>query len=113
MPWLQLYKLHPRGPFHFGTHGIEAEESAERCSSDTLYAALLSESLRGGPALFAPPAGHDDRQSLDPPLLLSSCFPYVGDLLLLPRPQLPLPLSKGKLEDQPKLAKKLKYVSPT
>lgn len=116
MTALQLFRLRPRGAFHFGVHGIGVEATAERCPSDTLYAALLIEAQRAGRPFFAPPPGHDDALPLDPPLLLSSCFPYAGAVTLLPRPQLPLPISSGRLEgDQKlaKLAKKLRYVSPT
>ncbi len=116
MTTLQLFRLQPRGAFHFGLHGIGVEETAERCPSDTLYAALLVEAQRAGRQFFAPPETHDDTQPLDPPLLLSSCFPYAGDVILLPRPQLPLPISPGRLEGElklAKLAKKLRYVSPT
>ncbi len=106
-----VYRLQPDGAFHFGVHGIDAEQSAERCPSDTLYAALLVEALRSGHAFFLPPDQHDDQHPLDPPFLLSSCYPYVGDILLLPRPQLRLPVND--LEGQRKLFKNLAYVSPT
>jgi CRISPR-associated protein Csm4 len=106
-----VYRLQPDGAFHFGVHGIDAEQSAERCPSDTLYAALLVEALRSGHQFFAPPDTHDDQHALSPPMLLSSCYPYAGDILLLPRPQLRLPVSD--VEGQRKLFKNLAYVSPT
>ncbi|HWQ12520.1 MAG TPA: hypothetical protein VNL77_06965 [Roseiflexaceae bacterium] len=113
---LQHFRLQPRGVFHFGVHGIGVEETAERCPSDTLYAALLVEAQRAGRTFFAPPEAHDGTRPLDPPLLLSSAFPYAGDVVLLPRPQLPLPISVGRLAGErklTKLARKLRYVSPT
>ncbi|HEX9372139.1 MAG TPA: type III-A CRISPR-associated RAMP protein Csm4 [Roseiflexaceae bacterium] len=112
MASLQFYRLRPAGAFHFGVQGIGVEESAERCPSDTLYAALLIEAARAGRPFFAPSSGHDDDQPLDPPLLLSSCFPYVGEVPLLPYPRLRLPVSDDAIAQHPKLGKKLKYVSP-
>src|SRR5439155_25480970 len=111
MATLQVYRLRPNGGFHFGIHGIDAEQSAERCSSDTLYAALLVESRLTRRPFFAPPPDHSDDQPLDPPLLLSSCYPFAGEVLLLPCPRLRLPLRDA--EGRRKLFKNLAYVSPT
>lgn len=108
---LHVYRLRPKGGFHFGLHGIDAEQSAERCPSDTLYAALLVEARLAGRPFFAP-LEHADDQPLDPPLLLSSCYPYIGDVLLLPCPRLRLPLHDD-VEGRRKLLKNLAYVSPT
>src|SRR6266542_6594886 len=92
MATLQVYRLRPKGGFHFGMHGIDAEQSAERCPSDTLYAALLVEARLARRPFFAPPPEHTDDQPLDPPLLLSSCLPYIGQVVLLPSPRLRIPL---------------------
>jgi CRISPR-associated protein Csm4 len=108
---MQAFRLEPRGYFHFGIHGIDAEQSAERCPSDTLYSALLAESLRWGLDFYAPPDGHSADAAPDPPLLLSSAFPYAGEILLLPRPQLKLPVTER--EGGRKKLKRLEYVSPT
>lgn len=106
-----VYRLRPKGGFHFGLHGIEAEQSAERCPSDTLYAALLIEARLAGRPFFVPPENAED-QPLDPPLLFSSCYPYIGDVLLLPCPRLRLPLHTD-IEGRRKQLKHLAYVSPT
>jgi CRISPR-associated protein Csm4 len=108
---MQMFRLRPHSAFHFGVHGIDAEQSAEHCPSDTLYAALLITAAHHGEPFFAPAANHDDQQALDPPFLLSSCFPYVGEVPLLPCPRVRLPLSD--VEGHSKRVKKLAYVSPT
>jgi CRISPR-associated protein Csm4 len=104
------FRLRPRSGFHFGQHGIDVEQTVERCPSDTLYAALFIESLRWKLPFFSPPADYDGEGSLDPPLLLSSAFPYVGEVQLLPRPQLRIPISERAGS---KWLKRLEYVSPT
>ncbi len=111
MATLQVYRLRPKGGFHFGMHGIDAEQSAERCPSDTLYAALLIEAQLAQRPFFAPLPDHTDDQPLDPPLLLSSCLPYIGEVVLLPSPRLRLPLRDA--EGRRKRFKNLAYVSPT
>ncbi len=105
------YKLIPQSAFHFGIHSLGNGYTREYCPSDTLYAALFIEALRAGYSFFTPSSGASDTTALDPPLLLSSCFPYVGTVPLLPRPRLWPP--------QPHLAEwrsqfqQLAYVSPT
>ena len=111
MTSLQVYRLQPKGAFHFGVHGIDAEQSAEHCPSDTLYAALNIEARLARRSFFAPPE-HNDITPLDPPLLLSSAYPYAGQVLLLPCPRLRLPL-RDDVEGRRKLFKRLSYVSPT
>ncbi|MBX0330705.1 type III-A CRISPR-associated RAMP protein Csm4 [Oscillochloris sp. ZM17-4] len=107
---MQAFRLRPRSGFHFGQHGIDVEQTVERCPSDTLYSALFIESLRWKLPFFSPPANHDDDGPLDPPLLLSSAFPYIGEVQLLPRPQLRIPISESAGS---KWLKRLEYVSPT
>jgi CRISPR-associated protein Csm4 len=108
------FRLRPRGGFHFGRHGTDIEQSSVRCPSDTLYAALFNEALRWGMRLFAPLTDDTDDPPPDLPFLISSAFPYAGEVLLLPRPQLRLPLSEQPMEPkQRKLIKRLEYVSPT
>lgn len=113
MTRFSMYRLRPRGAFHFGAHGVGIEESDERCPSDTLYAALLATAQLSGTSFFAPPPAHDEARPLDPPLLLSSCFPFVGNTPLLPAPRLRLPLKDYDMQQRRKLSKKLAYVSPT
>jgi CRISPR-associated protein Csm4 len=106
------YRLRPKpgGAFHFGLLGLEQEDSAQHCPSDTVFAALVAtladlEGDEGVRAFVAPfKAGR-------PPFLLTSTFPRAGDLPLLPLPSLRL-----NVEPRPgrrKLFKRLRYVSPT
>jgi CRISPR-associated protein Csm4 len=106
------YRLRPKpgGGFHFGLRGLEQEDSASHCPSDTLFAALVATlaDLEGGDGVerFVAPFERGE-----PPFLLTSVFPRAGDLPLLPFPSVRL-----ALEPQPgqrKLFKRLRYVSPT
>ncbi|RRR69838.1 MAG: type III-A CRISPR-associated RAMP protein Csm4 [Candidatus Viridilinea halotolerans] len=100
---------------HFGRQGIGLEETSETLPSDSFFAALVAQAAQlkgaqfgddGGP-LFAQPF-----VSGEPPFLVSSLFPRIGDLPLLPRPLLKLNM-KEKLNDQiGKGFKKLRYLSP-
>jgi CRISPR-associated protein Csm4 len=107
-----VFRLRPRGAFHFGVQGVGLEETGERCPSDTLWSALLMEAELGKLGWFPKPDDHG--ALLDPPFRLSSCFPYVGDVLLFPRPRLQ---PTNRRERQPddagarKKDKKVRYVS--
>jgi len=111
-----LYRLNPKGSFHFGVQGLGLEESSEFCPSDTLYSALLTTALVADRPFFRPSANASAAQPLEPPYLLSSCLPYVENVLLFPRPLLPLPLPALEPLEQQKFQqklKKVKYVSQT
>jgi len=105
------YSLEPKpgAGFHFGLRGLEQEDSAPHCPSDTLFAALVAtladlEGDRGVRAFSAPfERGH-------PPFLLTSAFPRAGGLPLLPRPFVRVNLTPER--GQRKLLKRLGYVSP-
>lgn len=82
--WLEI-RLTPSGPFHLGERGVGLEETAEFIHSDTLFGALCwAWTLYHGREVsgFLEPflAG-------DPPFVISSAFPYAGDVHLLPRPR--------------------------
>ena len=85
-PWT-MYRLKPKpgAGFHFGLRGLEQEDSAPHCPSDTLFAALVATlaDLEGPEGVEAFAAPFKDGQ---PPFLLSSVFPRAGDLPLLPLP---------------------------
>ena len=107
------YHLEPKpgAGFHFGLRGLEQEDSAPHCPSDTLFAALVATAadLDGdaGARAFASPFEDDNRK---PPFLLTSVFPRAGNLLLYP-----FPFIRAKLDEkrgQRKLFKRLRYVSP-
>jgi CRISPR-associated protein Csm4 len=99
----------PGAGFHFGLRGLAQEESAPHCPSDTLFAALVATlgDLDGSEAVRAFVTPFREGR---PPFLLTSVFPRVGHLPLLPFPflRVNLKLKPG----QRKLFKRLRYVSP-
>jgi CRISPR-associated protein Csm4 len=105
---MKLYKVVPRTPFHFGERGIGQEETADFPHSDTLIAALISAWRFMYPEnefkrLVTGLTKFDTR----PPLLLSSAFPYIGDVYFLPRPVISL---EGAGGDR-KRGKQVAYIS--
>jgi CRISPR-associated protein Csm4 len=107
------YQLHPKSAFHFGREGLEQHTSGEVFPSDSLFSAIVATL-----AVIQPEAIDDFLQRFPPhgeatPLRLSSVFPRVGDLPLLPKPRRVLNIPE-KVEDhgQGKRLKKLRYVSP-
>jgi len=105
------YRLNPKpgAGFHFGLRGLEQEASAPHCPSDTLFAALVATlaDLEGADGVAAFVAPFERGQ---PPFLLTSVFPRVGDLSLFPLPYARIELTPQR--GQRKLLKKLRYVSP-
>jgi len=108
---LETYRL-TGSYFHFGEQGLGQEETRAFWSSDSLFSALVARLaiLQGGQAV-------DDWMrpflSGSPPLLLTSLFPFAGDVRFFPIPlaaQLPdgRPLPDGV---QPKALKKAQFVS--
>lgn len=105
-----VYRLRPRAPFHFGERGVGLEASERIFRSDSLFSAIVSavrelEGANEAEALLSPFL--DERR--EPPFLVSSCFPFVADVLLLPRPFL-----RPNLPRDPKVArlyKNVQYVS--
>lgn len=91
MERLKLIKLKPKAPFHLGERGVGLEETSEIVHSDTIFGALCwcwtLYTGRSAEEFVQPFLG--DRS----PFLLSSAFPYVHDLLLVPRPLGALPIT--------------------
>lgn len=109
-----IYKLAPKGSFHFGQAGIGIEETEEAVHSDTLFAAIASAwSLLGEENGRTNAEG--SLQILEPfvagvpPMKISSAFPYAGDILFLPRPL--SDIFKGMNKKRIKSFKKVKYLS--
>lgn len=102
-----LYRLHFRSPLHIGERGVGLEETRTHVPADTLFSALCTawrwlygaESLRND--LLAPFLNAEQ-----PPLLLTSAFPFAGDVLFFPKPS----ALKGKKEEEEKL-RKVRYIS--
>jgi CRISPR-associated protein Csm4 len=106
-----IYRIQPKpgAGFHFGLRGLEQEDSAPHCPSDTLFAALLATlaDLEGDAGVRAFTAPFEEGS---PPFLLTSAFPRVGDMPLLPFPSI-----RAELDPQPgrrKMLKRLVFVSP-
>jgi len=70
------YYLEARAPFHFGLRGVGIEATAAYGPSDTLFSALCH-AIRQQFGLAALQDFLTGYLSPDPPLLLSSAFPYV------------------------------------
>jgi CRISPR-associated protein Csm4 len=108
---LETYRL-TGSYFHFGEQGLGQEETRAFWSSDSLFAALVARLalLQGAPLV-------DDWMKPflngSPPFLLTSLFPFAGEVRFFPVPlaaQLPdnRPLPEGV---QPKDLKKAQFVS--
>lgn len=109
---LIIYQLQPPvgGGFHFGEEGLELEDSSLTFASDSLFAAIVAalaeqEGAAAADDFMAP------FENGQPPFRLSSAFPYVGHLPLLPLPRLRVKTaSPDKLPR--KFTKKVAFVSP-
>lgn len=92
MPTYTLCKLRPKSPFHFGERGVGLEETTVFLHSDTLFSAICHgwRMLYGAESLMW--------DLLDwfiermEPFLLSSAFPYAGDVLFFPKPFMQQPV---------------------
>lgn len=101
-----LLRLKPRAPFHLGERGVGVEETTDLAHSDTIFSALCwtwsllydQEALVRLLQRFA----HGD-----PPFLISSSFPYAGDLRFLPKPSIPL----GRSPEERRRFRKVRFVS--
>lgn len=83
----RAYCLHLRSPLHVGDQGIGSEVTHAYVPSDTLFSALA---VTWGMLEGSLPPLTELLDENNPPLLLSSAFPFAGKILLLPRPLLPL-----------------------
>ncbi len=96
------YRFHFRSPVHIGERGVGLEETHTHVPADTLFSAICSawrwlygtESLQND--LLAP-----FLQGEQPPLLLSSAFPFAGEVLFFPKP-LRSPRVRRQEEDEKK-----------
>lgn len=111
----------PGSGFHFGQRGIGQEESAPCPASDTLFAALVARLAARAPEAVDPfmegfprwMGGADDLPG-DPPFLISSAFPYAGEVRFFPKPEERGAIGRDQASERRPDAKKLKratYVS--
>jgi len=104
-----IYRLTFRAGFHIGVRGVNLEESGTHIPSDSLFAAIVDAFVRsGGDAEgFARPF-----QERNPPFLLTSAFPFAGDVRFFP---MPVPLdrwfSPETLRERSKDLKKVNFLS--
>jgi CRISPR-associated protein Csm4 len=82
MPNLTPYTLRFSGGLHVGTRGVNLEEAGVSIPSDTLFAAMLDALRRADQNMDAFATAY----LKDPPFLLTSAFPYVGNLRFYPIP---------------------------
>lgn len=82
----RAYRLRLRSPLHVGDQGIGSEVTHAYVPSDTLFSAVA---VTWGTLPGLTLALDELLDEHKPPLLLTSAFPYAGDVLLLPKPALP------------------------
>jgi CRISPR-associated protein Csm4 len=111
MPNLIPYHLTFHSGLRVGTHGVNLEETRVTIPSDTLFAALLDAWRRAGgdPEAFAAPfVDHPPR----PPFLLTSAFPFVGQVRFFPMPvDLTRLFSKETFDKRGKQIKRIRFLS--
>jgi len=94
MPSRAFY-LEMTAPLHVGAVGIGFEGALPYIPSDTLFSALVITWLEMGEVQRI--EALRDLFDSEPPLLISSAFPYAGGVRFFPKPQLPsLPAGLGK-----------------
>jgi CRISPR-associated protein Csm4 len=110
-----VYRLAPTAPFHFGERGVGQEETGEFPHSDTLFASLvIAWRLAKGETEMQKllhPLVSAGATGTNPPFRISSAFPYVGPVHLLPRPLIPLYGEDQAQQMDPKMGKKVEWVS--
>lgn len=73
-----VYHLEAKTPFHFGSKGVGLEATTEFARSDTLFSALCYGLQRlGGTKLLEDFLAEYSASNNEPPLQLTSAFPYV------------------------------------
>lgn len=82
MPTLTPYSLRFQGGLHIGTRGVNLEEAGVSIPSDTLFAALVDVVNRAGEDV----AAFAEAYLANPPFLLTSAFPFAGDVRFYPMP---------------------------
>lgn len=113
---LSAYRFVPqpgRG-FHLGREGLAQEFSAETFPSDSLFAALVAVLVEVyGTAFTADYLAQWPQENIPAaiPFQLSTLFPYIGGMPLLPMPRLRVNL-QDTAQPRGKMLKKLAFVSP-
>ncbi|NPV55577.1 MAG: type III-A CRISPR-associated RAMP protein Csm4 [Anaerolineae bacterium] len=117
------YRLQARSPFHLGERGVGLEESSVVLHSDTLFSALIIQLRELGepfkdlidafPRACFPGVGKQAFATGNPPLRMSSAFPYSGNVLFFPKPLLRLAAASSPEPALPfgKSLKRIQFVS--
>jgi CRISPR-associated protein Csm4 len=111
MATLMTFQLSFASGLHLGTRGVNLEEHGVHVPSDTLFSALVDawRRLGGDPQAFVQPFVDGA-----PPFLLSSVFPFAGQVRFYPMPvELERVLSSKVLGSQGKASKRIQYLSET
>lgn len=99
-----IFKLKNLTPLHIGTGKENYDFSSDELSSDTISAALASVRAQQGMT--------DKIDTFLQSFTISSAFPFIGDVLFLPRPMGRLAISVKDMEEHQyrKELKKVKYI---
>ena len=99
-----IFKLKNLTPLHIGTGKENYDFSSDELSSDTLSSALASIRAQQGET--------DKIDTFLQSFTISSAFPFIGDVLFLPRPMGRLDISVKDMEEHQyrKELKKVKYI---
>ena len=111
MPKITPYHLDWRGSLHLGARGMGLESVRPGIPADTLFAALVSEWRLSGrtPDDFVEPFVPS---APDPPFLLSSAFPYAGQVRFFPAPvDLMMRFGAGVRQARRKEIKRIAWIS--
>jgi len=111
MPMITPYHLTFRSGLHVGSRGVDVDEARVIVPADTLFSALLSTWVQTGheAAQFVQPFVTDPPE---PPFLLSSAFPFAGDVRFYPAPvNLVDHFSKATVTGRGKALKRITWVS--
>lgn len=84
-----LVKLRFRAPLHIGSSTLGEEDTYDYAPSDTLFSALCHAYLGAfGVEALTELLGRFNLEDQPPPFVISSAFPYCGDILFLPLPRI-------------------------
>lgn len=111
MPNLIPYHLTFHSGLRVGTHGVNLEETQALIPSDTLFSAIVDAWRRtgGAPADFVAPFVD---QPPYPPFLLTSAFPFAGQVRFFPMPvDLTRIFSHEALGERGKQIKRIRFLS--
>jgi CRISPR-associated protein Csm4 len=104
-----VFRLRLRTPLHIGKSGIGREGTLGYIPSDTLFGALV---VTWAQLEDADPTGWlDGFRTGRPPFLLTSAFPFAGDVRLYPAPAFDPNLSRATRLELGKKLKKITYIS--